>query len=228
MHTHTRSGPFRILVIDHRPLVRAALESLIAARTRFEIVPAAGNDSALLERALQEAPDAVVLSVGANVHRAFAFLASLRQASPPIRTLLLTEAAERELRHDAIRMGAYGVISPESPADTLFKALDRVCRGEYWIDRATAAALAQPSRSVQPAAGSGERFGTLTVREREIVALIGDGLRNKEISLRLNISETTVRHHLTSIFAKLEVADRLALVVYAYRRGLVAPAPPAA
>ena len=66
------------------------------------------------------------------------------------------------------------------------------------------------------------------MREREIVALIGDGLRNKEISLRLNISETTVRHHLTSIFAKLEVADRLALVVYAYRRGLVAPAPPAA
>jgi DNA-binding NarL/FixJ family response regulator len=227
MQMHTRSGPVRILVIDHRPVVRAALESFIAAKTRFEIVPAGATDTASVERALQETPDAVVLSVGANVHRAFAFLASLRQAAPAIRTLLLTEAGDRDLHQDAIRMGAYGVISPEGPADTLIKALDRVCRGEYWIDRATAAALAQPSRTAQPTSGSGERFGALTVREREIVALIGDGLRNKEISVRLNISETTVRHHLTSIFAKLEVADRLALVVYAYRHGLVAPASPA-
>ena len=222
-----RSGPVRILVIDHRPVLRAALESLIAAHTRFEIVPAGATDSASLERALQDAPDVVVLSLAANVHRAFAFLASLRQAAPSVRTLLLTEAGDRDLHHDAIRMGAYGVISPESPADTLIKALDRVGRGEYWIDRATAAALAQPSRAAQMAAtGTGDRFGGLTGREREIVALIGDGLRNREISLRLKISETTVRHHLTSIFAKLEVADRLALVVYAYRHGLVPAAPP--
>jgi len=218
---HTRSGPGRILVIDQRPIVREALESLIATRTRFEILPAGASDSGGLERALQDQPDAVVLSVGSSAHRAFTILASLRQATPPIRTLLLTEAADRDLHHDAIRMGAYGVISPESPADTLIKALDCVCRGEYWIDRATAAALAQPSRGAQP---GGDRFGTLTVREREIVVLIGDGLRNKEISQRLNISETTVRHHLTSIFSKLDVADRLALVVYAFRHGLVCAA----
>jgi two-component system nitrate/nitrite response regulator NarL len=219
---HTRSGSVRILVIDQRPIVRAALESLIAARTRFEIVPAGASVSGSLERALQDSPDAVVLSVGSSAHRAFTVLASLRQATPPIRTLLLTEAADRDLHHDAIRMGAYGVISPESPADTLIKALDCVCRGEYWIDRATAAALAQPSRGAQPGGNGGsDRFGTLTGREREIVVLIGDGLRNKEISQRLSISETTVRHHLTSIFSKLDVADRLALVVYAFRHGLV-------
>jgi DNA-binding NarL/FixJ family response regulator len=158
---HTRSGPVRILVIDHRPIVRAALESLIAARTRFEIMPAAATDSGSLERALQDAPDAVVLSVGSNVHRAFTFLASLRQATPLTRTLLLTEAADRDLHHGAIRMGAYGVISPESPADTLIKALDCVCRGEYWIDRATAAALAHPSRTAPPAAAGSDRFSAL-------------------------------------------------------------------
>src|SRR5437762_7680054 len=218
--------PMRILVIDHRPIVRAALESLIAARSRFEIMPAGATDSGTLERALCEAPDAVVLSVGSNTRRAFTFLASLRQATPAVRTLLLTEAADRDLHHDAIRMGAYGVISPESPPDTLIKALDCVGRGEYWIDRAAAAALAQPSRSVH-AGSTSDRVGALTVREREIVALIGDGLRNKEISVRLTISETTVRHHLTSIFAKLDVADRVALVVYAFRHGLVSAAPSA-
>jgi DNA-binding NarL/FixJ family response regulator len=140
---HTRSGPVRILVIDHRPIVRAA------------------PDSGSLERALQDAPDAVVLSVGSNVHRAFTFLASLRQATPLTRTLLLTEAADRDLHHGAIRMGAYGVISPESPADTLIKALDCVCRGEYWIDRATAAALAHPSRTAPPAAAGSDRFSAL-------------------------------------------------------------------
>jgi len=214
----------RILVIDHRPIVRAALESLIAAHSRFEIVPAAATDSGTLERALRDAPDAVVLSVGSHTHRAFTFLASLRQATPAVRTLLLTEAADRDLHYDAIRMGAYGLISPESPPDTFMKALDCVCRGEYWIDRATAAALAQPSRAAQ-AGSTTDRVGALTVREREIVALIGDGLRNKEISVRLTISETTVRHHLTSIFAKLDVSDRLTLVVYAFRHGLVSAAP---
>jgi len=223
----TRSGPLRILVIDHRPIVRAALESLIATRRGFEIVPAAATDAGSLEGALQDPPDALVLSVGSNVHRAFTLLASLRQRTRSIRTLLLTEASDRDLHHDAIRMGAYGVINPESQADTMMRALDCVCRGEYWIDRATAAALAQPSRAVHSGAGAaGEHLGALTVREREIVTLIGNGLRNREISLRLNISETTVRHHLTSIFAKLEVGDRVALVVYAFRHGLVAPPGP--
>jgi DNA-binding NarL/FixJ family response regulator len=69
----------------------------------------------------------------------------------------------------------------------------------------------------------GAKIATLTAREREVIALIGEGLKNRQIAKRLFISETTVRHHLTSIFDKLGVADRLELVIYAYRHGLLKP-----
>ena len=222
----TPNAPIRIMVIDHRAIVKAALERLVAGRSGFEVVAGATTDTALLAAVLCHTPDVVLLSVGSDRDRAFACLTSLRE-TPSVRTLLLTDATDRDLHQDAIRLGAYGVMSPESSPDTLAKALDGISRAEYWIDRVTAAALAQPWRNGQaPAsAGNGERFATLTARERGIVALIADGLRNKEISVRLNISETTVRHHLTSIFAKLAVSDRLALVVYAFRNGLVAGAP---
>ncbi len=223
----TPNAPIRIMVIDHRAIIRAALERLVAGRSGFEVVAAATTDTAFLAAVLCHTPDVVLLSVGSDRDRAFAGLTSLRETAPSVRTLLLTDATDRDLHQDAIRLGAYGVMSPESSPDTLAKALDGISRAEYWIDRVTAAALAQPWRNGQASAsaGNGERFATLTARERGIVALIVDGLRNKEISVRLNISETTVRHHLTSIFAKLAVSDRLALVVYAFRNGLVAGAP---
>ena len=222
----TPNAPIRIMVIDHRAIIKAALERLVAGRSGFEVVAAATTDTAFLPAVLCHTPDVVLLSVGSDRDRAFACLMSLRE-TPSVRTLLLTDATDRDLHQDAIRLGAYGVMSPESSPDTLAKALDGISRAEYWIDRVTAAALAQPWRNGQAlaSAGNGERFATLTARERGIVALIADGLRNKEISVRLNISETTVRHHLTSIFAKLAVSDRLALVVYAFRNGLVAGAP---
>jgi DNA-binding NarL/FixJ family response regulator len=223
---HTPNAPIRIMVIDHRPIVRSALELLMASRCGVDVVAAAGTDSASLRAAVADRPDVVLLSIGSDRERAVSCLTSLRETMPAARTLLLTDATDRDLHHDAIRLGAYGVLSPESSHDTLLKALDCISRGEYWIDRVTAAALAQPWRG-HTAAGGGksEGYATLTARERGIVALIADGLRNKEISVRLNISETTVRHHLTSIFAKLAVSDRLALVVYAFRNGLVAAGP---
>ena len=67
------------------------------------------------------------------------------------------------------------------------------------------------------------RIAMITKREREIISLLGEGLQNKQIASRLSISETTVRHHLTSIFSKLEVSDRLELVIYSYRHGLASP-----
>jgi DNA-binding NarL/FixJ family response regulator len=77
-------------------------------------------------------------------------------------------------------------------------------------------------RSAQPSASDPEaaKLATLTEREREVITLVGKGLRNKQIAEQLFISEATVRHHLTAIFAKLKVADRLELVIYAYRHGL--------
>jgi DNA-binding NarL/FixJ family response regulator len=120
-------------------------------------------------------------------------------------------------------MGAMGVVPKTSNRQTLYKAIEKVHAGEVWIDRAMIAnVLTQLSRSrlddeTDPEAA---RIASLSDREREVITLIGKGLKNKEIAARLTISEITVRHHLSSIYSKLNVADRLELTIYAYRNGL--------
>jgi DNA-binding NarL/FixJ family response regulator len=221
------AAPIRVIVVDHRAIIRSALALLIETRTEFQVVATAGKDLASRDAALRQNPDMAVLTLGPDTNHDLAFLTNLREPTPPVRVLVLTETGDRELHQEAIRRGSSGVMSPESSPEALMKALDCICRGEYWIDRVTASALANASRTGQrPAGGSnGVGIAALTPRERSIMALIADGLRNKEIGVRLNISEITVRHHLTSIFAKLGVPDRLALIVYAFRHGFVSATP---
>jgi DNA-binding NarL/FixJ family response regulator len=218
--------PIRVIVVDHRSIVRSALGLLVAGRSEYAVVATIGKDAVSVDAALRQHPDVALLHMGADTDRDLALVVELRDATPSVRVLLLTETADRDLHQEAIRMGAYGVMSPECSPDTLLRALECICRGEYWIDRATAAALASASRMVHGAAPGSDKAAALTARERSILSLIVDGLRNKEIAACLNISETTVRHHLTSIFAKFGVSDRLALAVYAFRNRLVTGAPP--
>src|SRR5207247_6008610 len=105
----TPNAPIRIMVIDHRAIIKAALERLLAGRSGFEVVAAATTDTAFLPAVLCHTPDVVLLSVGSDRDRAFACLMSLRE-TPSVRTLLLTDATDRDLHQDAIRLGAYGEI----------------------------------------------------------------------------------------------------------------------
>lgn len=126
-----------------------------------------------------------------------------------------------------MRLGAAGVIPKEKAAESLLKAIECVHGGETWLDRiATASLLAELAHGRPSKAPTADeaRVSTLTTREREVIGLVAEGLRNKDIAWRLRISEATVRHHLTSIFTKLAVSDRLALAVYAFRHGLTTTA----
>jgi DNA-binding NarL/FixJ family response regulator len=119
-----------------------------------------------------------------------------------------------------------GLVLKEKAAEVLLKAIERVHAGEVWLDRTLlASVLGDLTRASlkQPIDPEAIKIATITAREREVIGLIGQGLKNRQIGERLFISETTVRHHLTSIFGKLEVADRLELVIYAYRYGLARP-----
>jgi DNA-binding NarL/FixJ family response regulator len=117
-----------------------------------------------------------------------------------------------------------GVVEKESAPEVLLKAIRKVTEGEVWLDRSmTATVLTEMSQATGAAKSDPEaaKIAMLSAREREVVALLGEGLSNRRIAGQLCISETTVRHHLTSIFSKLEVHDRLQLLLYAYRNKLV-------
>ena len=133
--------------------------------------------------------------------------------------LVLTGLADPDLHRQAIRHGARGIVDLVHPVDTLLRAIEYMHGGDVWMERKLVTELV--TSVVAGAAGNaGARIDNLTRREREVVRLVSQGMKNKQIAERLTIADVTVRHHLTSIFSKLEVPDRLGLVVFAFHNGL--------
>jgi DNA-binding NarL/FixJ family response regulator len=125
-----------------------------------------------------------------------------------------------------VRLRARGLIQKESASEVLIKAIRRINDGEVWFDRAMMSSVlddALNQRAAKDADPERSKIASLTEREMQVIALVCESLRNKQIAERLFISDTTVRHHLTSIFSKLEVSDRLELVIYSFRQGLAEP-----
>jgi two-component system nitrate/nitrite response regulator NarL len=116
--------------------------------------------------------------------------------------------------------GAMGVVLKEHAAEVLIKAINKVHQGEVWLDRSMMGTVLDEMTQAPEIDPEGARIASLSDREREVIALIAEGLKNKQIAQRLFISETTVTHHLSSIFSKLDVSDRLELIIYAFRHGL--------
>jgi len=153
-------------------------------------------------------------------------LPRLLAARKGARALILTAIRNPVLYHQALRLGAMGLVFKEEPVEVLYEAIRKVHAGEFWLK---GMALASILGGVYPA-GGGEGGGpeaaltaSLTGREREVIALTCEGLKNKQIAERLFISEATVHHHLTSIYDKLGVSGRFKLMVFAYRNGLTGP-----
>jgi two-component system, NarL family, nitrate/nitrite response regulator NarL len=145
----------------------------------------------------------------------------LMEATPPqTRVIILIESKCMHERRFALRLGARGILSKHSTAQQVLKAIRKVHRGGLWIEQAAAEALLDETLSPDTAEyRKGER---LTNREREVALLVCRGLTNKQISAELSISETTVWHHLTSVFGKLDVSGRVGVVNYAHKHLLVA------
>jgi DNA-binding NarL/FixJ family response regulator len=173
--------------------------------------------------AIQARPDIILLDLDLGNENSLDFLPELIAASGGARILIVTGLPDPELHLRAIRQGAMGVLLKGEPLEILFKAIRKVHAGEIWINRSIVATvmnhlLGADTKESDPEA---KKIASLTARELEVMTFIGEGLRNKWIGERLFISEKTVRHHLTSIYGKLEVSDRLELLIYAYKHGLV-------
>jgi DNA-binding NarL/FixJ family response regulator len=138
------------------------------------------------------------------------------------RIIILTGAPQSPAIADALEYGAVGLVLKQQPPEALIKAINKVFAGELWLDRtATARLVADLARTTpDEEADRGDKTTHLTKREREVVTLVGAGLRNSQIAARLSISEVTVRNHLTSTFRKLELENRFQLVIYAFQHGL--------
>jgi two-component system nitrate/nitrite response regulator NarL len=224
----SHSNTIRILMVDDHRLFLAGLRSLIEKESGLTIVGEAENRAQAIDLA-RKRPDIILLDLALGSENAFDFLPELLEVSGGAQILALTGSADPDLQIRAVQLGARGVLVKGESTDILFKAIRKVHEGEVWINRTMVASVVNElrrARSTRETDPEAQKIASLTVREREVVALIGEGRRNKQIAERLFISEKTVRHYLTSIFSKLEVSDRLELLIYAYQQGLAKIVPP--
>ena len=211
---------------DHT-IVRAGLRSLIEEHPGMTVV---GETRSCIEDlgSIQDRPDIILIDLDSSNGNGHENLSSVIQTMRPACVLILTSRHDPELYQRIARQGCMGVVLKDSPIGVLLKAIERVYAGEIWFDRST---LAGVIRNITHSNGSkldaeaAARIATLTKREREVVSLMCEGLKTQQLAGRLFISETTVRHHLTSVYDKLAVADRFELVFYAYKHGLAPPPP---
>ena len=214
--------PIRIMIVDDHAVIRTGLRMLIEQDQTMTVVAMAGTPAEALALAETEKPDIIVLDLMLGEEDGLDFLPDLCNVSTNSRVLILTGVQTPESHRTAIRRGAMGIVLKQQAAELLLKAIRKVHEGEVWIDRSMIGSVLSEVRSERREEEKPEvvKIKALTAREREVIALVSQGLKNKVIGERLFISETTVTHHLSSIYSKLGVADRLELVVFAFANNL--------
>ena len=210
----------RILVADDHAIFRDGLRKLLEAADDAQIVGEASNGVECTKMLPKLKPDILLLDLRMPEKDGLAVLEEVNFESLPTRVIVLTAAEDDRDVVRAMRLGARGVVLKQSASDLLLKSIHKVYDGEIWLDnRMTAEVIDAFKKSAE--AGMRREKPLLSDREREIVQLVAQGFRNREIGEKLFISEQTVKNHLHNIFDKLGVSDRLELALYAIHHRLI-------
>lgn len=151
-------------------------------------------------------------------------IGDLLRRIPGLRIVAIVAGNDLDAQANALKMGAVGIVQKEQSPRLLIEAIRQTYNGDTWLNQALLNKILERGKSSSrrlPKSSAQLDMESLTVRELEVVRMIGEGLKNKGIADRLFISEATVRHHLSSIYGKLGVDDRLNLAIFAYQKGLI-------
>lgn len=208
------------MIADDHAIFREGLRRLLENEPGFRVVAEAANGAEAVRAVRQLRPDILLLDMAMPLVPGLQALQELSSTGLAVRTIVLTAAIESEEVVEVLQRGARGVILKEAASALLFKCIRCVAGGQYWVGREEVGNLIEYLR------GAGDRLQQrdrhhLTRRELEIVSAIVAGLSNKEMARQFAISEQTVKHHLTRIYGKLGVSNRLELALLAIQRRLV-------
>jgi two-component system, NarL family, nitrate/nitrite response regulator NarL len=221
------STAIKVLIADDQQLFREGLAKLLAAQSGFDVVGVTDSVAAAIDQIRQTRPDIVLLGWPANSNGSQKILQTIQDLRPQSRVIMLVDEQVKEDYVEAVRQGCCGVLAKQTSTEILMKSIQKVHAGEFWLDRLTMADVIRKlaKRAAGGNNGTGMRLirdksAALSQREREIVALVAQGFKNKEMAERMFISEQTVKNHLHNIFDKLGVSDRLELALYAIHHSL--------
>ena len=202
--------PFTVLIADELPIVREGLARLINGRSDMRVVAEAANGPEAVEKFVAQCPDIALLELRLPLMDGVEVIISICKKVPSARLVIFTTCQGEEDIYRALRAGAYGYMLKDTPLTELIECIRAVAEGRRWIPPAVAARL-------------GKRVAdrAMTARELEVIRELVSGKSNKEIGTRLDISEATVKVHITHILEKLKVTGRTEAINVAVRRGLV-------
>ena len=198
----------RVVIVDDHAVVRSGLEQLLAAETDIEVVGTASNGREALTVIAEMSPDVVLMDLSMPEVDGIEATRQVGTAYPDVHVVVLTSFADKQRILDALEAGAVGYLLKDADPESVAAAVRSAAAGESPLDPKAARVLLDARRTAAPAA-------TLTAREQEVLALVADGLANKNIARRLGISERTVKAHLTRVFQTIGVADRTQAALWA-------------
>jgi len=219
----------RIVVADDHPIFRDGLCKLLALEEDFEVVAQAQDGRQVLDVLQQHEPDILLLDLKMPGLDGLGALQRLQALKNKTRVIVLTASDDKNEFVQAMKLGTSGIVLKQTATELLIKSIRKVHAGEIWLDSHTTAAVIrqfvandeqQPQPVIAPPATRERERSPLSQREREIVALVAQGFKNKEMAEKMFISEQTVKNHLHNIFDKLGVSDRLELALYAIHNNL--------
>lgn len=231
----------RILIAEPQAMFREGLCSVLRTQRDFVVVGLAADGRQALDLAMRYEPQVLVLNVALPVVSTAEVLRELDELLPSVRSVVLADRIDTDEVVYTLKLGCRGAVQKDSPTQVLFKGIRAITAGRYWLGQEAVSDLrpylleSRPRLAIGGTDGSGDgktngngngngsgkgKYG-LTRREQDIVRAVLSGWTNKQTALRYEISEVTVKHHLTSIYEKLRVPNRLELALFALQHSLV-------
>jgi two-component system NarL family response regulator len=211
----------RVLIAEDETIVRHALGQLLDAEADIEVVGQAPNGEAAVVAARERRPDVILMDISMPKMDGIEATRQIKEQMPECAVVILTIYDDDEKLFDAIKVGATGYVLKDAPLEQTTEAIRAAARGEGFLQPVLVSrVMAEFARISGLRAAAKEVFAELTRREMEVLELLGNGLRNRQIAERLFISEKTVKNHISSILSKLQVNDRTEAAILATRHGL--------
>ena len=216
-----KNRPISVMIADDHALIREGIKQILELENDITVIAQAGDGEEAIEKALELKPEVILLDINMPKVNGIEALRRFKDLGISSKVIMLTIHEDKEYIYETIKIGANGYVLKDSEADSLIKAIRDVGRGKTYIQPSIATALVKDSQNMNNENNKEfMKVKSLTKREYEVLILIAEGLNNRDIAEKLFISEKTVKNHVSNIFKKLEVNDRIQAAIFAFRNNI--------
>ncbi len=217
----TEINKIAVMIADDHMLMREGLKQLLELEKDITVVAQAGDGEETIDKAIKYNPHVLLLDINMPKYNGIDVLRRLKDIGINTKIIMLTIHNDKEYLFETIKMGADGYILKDSDADSLIKAIREVYNGRTYIQPSIAKMLVERLNGEDEESDERlQKVKSLTKREYEVLTLIAEGLNNKDIADKLFISEKTVKNHVSSIFKKIGVNDRIQAAIFAFKNNI--------